>query len=348
MLRVERDDAQPVRPLGCGRRRLELDAHLAEDAHGAVAERLEQPAGGGVGLEDAVLDPACAARGPRPPRARSRSASRSRARARRGGRTPRRARARLARAPRRSRRCGRRRGRRARPARGRAPTTRPPDRPARTRVSPYSDDSSATTTSVTAAASAATAGVRTARSMSAARYAIAWRSICSGHTFRGATHRERAGSSGRCARARRGGSHRRVRLGTRWPGGRGRRAGRLRVGEPDRPARRESGAEPLARRSARRPARGRRARDARPRHGRPANRARDAHRLGVGARGERSRPLGFRSCVPRSMPWTRTTAQRSIASARPSSPGGSTPYERPSGPAACASRAPAVILDAAR
>ena len=62
-LRVEGDDAQPVRPLGCGRRRLELDAQLAEDAHGAVAERLEQPAGGGVGLEDAVLDPACAAAG---------------------------------------------------------------------------------------------------------------------------------------------------------------------------------------------------------------------------------------------------------------------------------------------
>ena len=62
-LRVERDDAQPVRPLGCGRRRLELDAHLAKDAHGAVAERLEQPAGGGVGLEDVVLDPACAVAG---------------------------------------------------------------------------------------------------------------------------------------------------------------------------------------------------------------------------------------------------------------------------------------------
>ena len=59
-LRVEGDDAQPVRPRGRGRRRLELDAHLAEDAHGAVAERLEQAAGGGVGLEDAVLDPACA------------------------------------------------------------------------------------------------------------------------------------------------------------------------------------------------------------------------------------------------------------------------------------------------
>jgi hypothetical protein len=35
-LRVERDDAQPGRPLGCGRRRLELDAQLAEDAHGAI------------------------------------------------------------------------------------------------------------------------------------------------------------------------------------------------------------------------------------------------------------------------------------------------------------------------
>jgi hypothetical protein len=46
LLRVEGDDAQPVRPLGCGRGRLELDAHLAEDAHGSVAARLEQPAGG--------------------------------------------------------------------------------------------------------------------------------------------------------------------------------------------------------------------------------------------------------------------------------------------------------------
>jgi hypothetical protein len=62
-LRVELDDAQPARPVGCGRRRLELGAQLAEDAHGAVAERLEQPAGGRVGLEDAVLDPACAAAG---------------------------------------------------------------------------------------------------------------------------------------------------------------------------------------------------------------------------------------------------------------------------------------------
>ena len=59
--RVERDNAQPVRPLGWGRRRVELDAQLAEDAHGAVAKRLEQPAGGGVGLQDGVLDPACAA-----------------------------------------------------------------------------------------------------------------------------------------------------------------------------------------------------------------------------------------------------------------------------------------------
>jgi hypothetical protein len=63
LLRVERDDAQPVRPFGCGRRRLELDAQLAEHAYGAVAERLEQPAAGGVRLQDAVLDPACAAAG---------------------------------------------------------------------------------------------------------------------------------------------------------------------------------------------------------------------------------------------------------------------------------------------
>ena len=62
-LRVERDDAQLLRPLGCARRGLELDAHLAEDAHGAVAERLEQPARPGVGLQDAVLDPACSATG---------------------------------------------------------------------------------------------------------------------------------------------------------------------------------------------------------------------------------------------------------------------------------------------
>ena len=62
-LRVEGNDAQPLGPLGCGRRPLELDAQLAEDAHGTVAERLEQPAGGGVGLEDAVLDSASAAAG---------------------------------------------------------------------------------------------------------------------------------------------------------------------------------------------------------------------------------------------------------------------------------------------
>ena len=62
-LGVEGDDAQPVRPHRRGRRRLELDAHLAKDPHGAVAQRLEQPAGGGVGLEDAVLDPACAPAG---------------------------------------------------------------------------------------------------------------------------------------------------------------------------------------------------------------------------------------------------------------------------------------------
>jgi hypothetical protein len=62
-LRVERDDAQPARPFGRGRRRRQRDAHLAEDAHGAVAERLEQPARRGVDLEDVVLDPACAAAG---------------------------------------------------------------------------------------------------------------------------------------------------------------------------------------------------------------------------------------------------------------------------------------------
>jgi hypothetical protein len=43
---VERDHAQPVRPRRCGRGSLELDAQLAEDPHGEVAERLEQPAGG--------------------------------------------------------------------------------------------------------------------------------------------------------------------------------------------------------------------------------------------------------------------------------------------------------------
>ena len=165
LLRVERDDAQPVGPLGCGRRRLELDAHLAEDAHGAVAKRLEEPAGQRSRPRRLRSGSCVHRRGPRPPRARSRSASRSRARARRGARTHRRASAHLVRGPRRSRRCGRRRGRRARPARGRAPTTRPPDRPARTRSRGYSDDSSAPTSSVTAAASAATAGVKKACSM---------------------------------------------------------------------------------------------------------------------------------------------------------------------------------------
>ena len=172
--------------------------------------------------------------------------------------------------------------------------------------------------------------------------------ICSGHTFRGATHRERAGSRGRRARARRGGGDRGVRLGTRWPGGRGRRAGRLRVREPDRPARREPGAEPLARRAARGPARGRRARHARPRDGRPAHRARDAHRLGVGARaGDRDRSAFDPACRGRCA-GRATTARRSIASARRSCPGASTPCERPSGPAACASRTPAVIRAVAR
>ena len=72
---------------------------------------------------------------------------------------------------------------------------------------------------------------------------------------------------------------------------------------------------------------------------------RDAHRLGLGAReGDRDRPAvhparGGR-CAGR-----RRTARRSIASARPSSPGGSTPCARPSGHAACASRTPAVIRE---
>jgi hypothetical protein len=55
-LRVERDDAQPIRPVRRGRRPLELDAHLAEDPHGDVAERLEQLTRVGVGLQDGVLD----------------------------------------------------------------------------------------------------------------------------------------------------------------------------------------------------------------------------------------------------------------------------------------------------
>ncbi len=60
-LRVERKDAQPVRPLGYGWPRLELDAQLAKDAHGAVAKRFEQPASGTISLQHGVLDPACAA-----------------------------------------------------------------------------------------------------------------------------------------------------------------------------------------------------------------------------------------------------------------------------------------------
>jgi len=59
-VRVERDDAQAVRPLGRGRRVLELDPHLAEHAHIAVAEGLEEATCRGVGLEDAVVDPMCA------------------------------------------------------------------------------------------------------------------------------------------------------------------------------------------------------------------------------------------------------------------------------------------------
>ena len=88
-LRVERDDcaARPA-TLGARRWRLELDAHLAKDAHGTVAERLEQSAGGRVDLERAGHG-SCVRRGwPRALQARSRSAFRSRARARQDGRTP--------------------------------------------------------------------------------------------------------------------------------------------------------------------------------------------------------------------------------------------------------------------
>ena len=62
-LGVKRDDSQPVWPLGRGRRRLQLDAHLAKDAHRAVAERLEQPAGGRVDVERPGQDPTCAPAG---------------------------------------------------------------------------------------------------------------------------------------------------------------------------------------------------------------------------------------------------------------------------------------------
>src|SRR3954469_25198159 len=58
---VERDGAQAVRPIRCGWRRVELDAHLAEDAHGDVAERLEERAAVGVGLENGVSDRTCTA-----------------------------------------------------------------------------------------------------------------------------------------------------------------------------------------------------------------------------------------------------------------------------------------------
>src|SRR3954451_8238580 len=53
---VERDDPQALRPLGGRGRRVEHDPHLAEDAHRAIAARLEEPAAGSVGLEHARVD----------------------------------------------------------------------------------------------------------------------------------------------------------------------------------------------------------------------------------------------------------------------------------------------------
>ena len=44
-VRIEGDDAQAGGPFGGGRRRVQLDAHLAEHPHGDVPERLEQGTG---------------------------------------------------------------------------------------------------------------------------------------------------------------------------------------------------------------------------------------------------------------------------------------------------------------
>ena len=62
-LRVEGDDAHTLDQVGRGGGAVELDAHLAEDAYGAIADRLEQAAGCGVDFVDAVLDPVRAAGG---------------------------------------------------------------------------------------------------------------------------------------------------------------------------------------------------------------------------------------------------------------------------------------------
>src|SRR5450755_4085520 len=62
-LGVKLDNPQPIGPPRYGRRCLKLDPHLAKHAHRAVAQRLEQPAGGNVGLHDGVVDPSYAAAG---------------------------------------------------------------------------------------------------------------------------------------------------------------------------------------------------------------------------------------------------------------------------------------------
>src|SRR5579884_4257894 len=62
-LRIKCNDAKAVRPLGRGRRSIQLDTQLAEHAHGAIAERLKQSAARCVGFPDTALDRACAAFG---------------------------------------------------------------------------------------------------------------------------------------------------------------------------------------------------------------------------------------------------------------------------------------------
>ena len=135
-LRLERGDAQPLGPSRHRRRCSELDAHLAKDAHSAIADRFEA-SGRRRHRARTRRCGSCVRRGPpHHARTRSRAASRSRARARRDVHSPRRARARLGRERRRSRRRGRRRERHACSARGRGRTTRPRDPLARTRSRP--------------------------------------------------------------------------------------------------------------------------------------------------------------------------------------------------------------------